>query len=72
MDINWTSVIKNGNPKEDGDYLVTYMNAAGSPKVTIERWQSGKWWFDGLFTIVLAYADVPMPYDNFRNDIESL
>lgn len=72
MEINWISVIKNGNPKEDGEYLATYVPYSGGPKVAIQRFQSGKWWFDGLYTIVVAYADVPVPYDNYRNDIESL
>ena len=72
MKINWISVIKNGNPKEDGEYLVTYIPYSGGPKVTIQRFQNGKWWFDGLYTIVVAYADVPKPYGNYRHDIESL
>lgn len=72
MGINWTSVIKKGNPKEDREYLVTYIDGKGSPKVTIQRWQKDRWWFDGQYTIVVAYADTPAPYDNYRHDIESL
>jgi hypothetical protein len=72
MGTNWISVIKNGNPKEDGEYLVTYIDGTGSPKVTIKRWQTDRWWFDGKYTIVVAYADVPTSYDNYRNDMESL
>lgn len=70
--MNWISVIKNGNPKEDGEYLVTYISAMGGPRVAIQRFQSGKWWFDGPYTIVVAYTDTPKPYDNYRNDMESL
>ena len=72
MEINWISVIKNGNPKEDGEYLVTYIDGVSNPKVTVKRWQTDRWWFDGKYTIVLAYADIPKPYDNYRNDMESL
>ena len=72
MEINWISVIKNGNPKEDGDYCVTYIDGTGNPKVTVKRWQANTWWFDGKHTIVVAYADIPKPYDNYRKDIESL
>ena len=72
MEINWISVIKNGNPKEDGEYLVTYIGGTGSPKVTVQRWQTDRWWFDGKNTIVVAYAVIPKPYDNYRQDIESL
>lgn len=72
MEINWISVIKNGNPKKDDDYLVTYIDRTGGPKVTIKRYQSHKWWFDGEYTIVVAYAEVPKAYDGYRNDIESL
>lgn len=72
MEINWISVIKNGNPKEDGEYLVTYIDGTGSPKVTITRWQTGSWWFDGKYTIVVAYADVPKAYEDYRKDMESL
>lgn len=43
MEINWISVIKNGNPKEDGEYLVTYIDGASNPRVTIRRWQTDRW-----------------------------
>ena len=73
MEPNWISVIKNGNPKEDGEYLVTFIDSShGMPKVTIRRWQTDRWWFDGKYSIVLAYTDVPAPYDNYRFDMESL
>ena len=61
METNWISVIKNGNPKEDGDYFVTYIDGTGNPKVTVKRWQANTWWFDGKHTIVVAYANMPKP-----------
>lgn len=70
--INWISVIKKGNPKEDGEYLVTYIDGTGIPKVTVKRWQTNRWWFDGKHTIVVAFATIPEPYDNYRQDMESL
>ena len=72
MEINWISVIKNGNPKEEGDYLVTYIDGVSKPKVTVKRWSGKGWWFDGQYTIVVAYAETPKPYDNYRCDMESL
>lgn len=73
MGIDWVSVIKNGNPKEDGEYLVTYIDyGSGNPRVTVKRWQTDKWWFDGKYAIVLAYADLPKPYEEYRRDMESL
>ena len=37
MEINWISVIENGNPKKDGGYLVTYISCSSGPKVAITR-----------------------------------
>ena len=72
MEIKWISVIKNGNPKENGEYLVTYISSTSKPKVTVCRWQKDRWWFDGKDTVVVAYADIPKPYEHYRYDMESL
>ena len=72
MEIDWISVIKNGNPKEEGEYLVTYIDGVSRPKVTVTRWSGKSWWFDGQYTIVVAYSKLPKLYDNYRHDIESL
>ena len=72
MEHNWVSVIKHGNPKENDEYLVTYIDGTGGPKVTVRRWQTDRWWFDGQYTVVLAYAKLPEPYAGYRHDLESL
>lgn len=72
MEADWKSIVKEGNPLTEGEYLVTIVTESGRYDTQIGMWQREYWNFDK--SVVVAYVPKPKPYpwSLFKGDMEGI
>lgn len=67
----WNFIPTDGNPKESGMYLVTYIDRAGNYDVSIKRWQDS-WWMDNSVVIAWKEKPKPFPWSSFKHQMNEV